>query len=128
MRYGSPGTMGDAAGVFSVYTGPDVSTSVSQAQAAWGAAQGCAQVAAQAAAQAAAAASIPSAQGAADQAQEAATNALNYAAVAVAAANNAGLAMQAEALTVQGSYNPIIPDNTTTSGGTVVSSHEGSGH
>ena len=77
---------------------------------------------------AASAADIPSAQAAANGAQQAASDALSYAAVAVAAANNAGLAMQAEALTVQGSYNPIIPDNTTTSGGTVVSSHEGSGH
>jgi hypothetical protein len=122
------GTMGDAAGAMSVYTGPDVPTSVSQATAAAAAAQADVVRAAWYANAAATATDIPSAQWASDGAQQCAANVLNYAAVAVAAANNAGLAMQAEALTVQGSYNPIIPDNTTTSGGTVVSSHEGSGH
>lgn len=95
-----PRTMGDAAGAMSAYSGPDVSTSVSQALSASGSAQGRANDAAYYADLASQATTIPSAQAGLDGANAAAADALNYAAVAIAAANNAGLAMNNTAVAV----------------------------
>lgn len=84
----------------SVYTGPDVPTSVSQALSAAGSAQARAADAAHYAGLASQAGTIPSAQAALDGANAAAADALSYAAVAIAAANNAGQAMNSTAAAV----------------------------
>lgn len=120
-------TMGDASGVFSVYNGPDVGTSLSQAQGAAGRAGSDAAVAAQNAAIAASSGSIAACQAASNAAQAAASDALVQAAGAVAAANNAGLAMNAQATVIANSYSPVVPDNTVVNG-TVTSTHTGGGH
>lgn len=120
-------TMGDAAGAMSVYTGPDVPTSVSQALAAAASAANSANLAEQYAVAASKSWNIPQAQGWSDAAQQVATDALNYAAVAIAAANNAGLAMNAQATVIANSYSPVVPDNTVVNG-TVTSTHTGGGH
>lgn len=120
-------TMGDASGAMSVYTGPDVPTSVAQAIAAAAQASAAAGQAAYHATKAANASDIPTASDGARDGQTAASQALEAAAVAIAAANNAGLAMNAQATVIANSYSPVVPDNTVVNG-TVTSTHTGGGH